>query len=222
MAAPRPDHNSAGAGGPSGWPLIQAGRNVADFCSPARLLPLVLRSAAGCLGEPKVTIRQLHPISIFQTHDDGRAASQPAPLTFAGPRTLIPLIKNNHRQAVEQIDAARNAYFERSPDRPQSRVRTRSRQPKEAVKAKDRMRTAAWRCQNDKLGRPETALVVKQFMVSLIEVAREAGHQVEDMPETREALDGMFAAMTERGFRPSEVESRRATVDASCQRDSGQ
>lgn len=84
------------------------------------------------------------------------------------------------------------------------------------------MRTAAWRCQNDKLGRPETALVVKQFMVSLIEVAREAGHQVEDMPETREALDGMFAAMTERGFRRSEVESRRATVDASCQRDSGQ
>lgn len=69
------------------------------------------------------------------------------------------------------------------------------------------MRTAAWRCQNDKLGRPETALVVKQFIVSLIEVAREAGLQVEDMPETRKAFDHMFAELESRGFQRNEVEA---------------
>jgi hypothetical protein len=52
---------------------------------------------------------------------------------------------------------------------------------------------------------------VTQFIVSLIEVAREASHQVEDMPETLEALDGMFAAMPERGFRRSEVERHAKT-----------
>jgi hypothetical protein len=53
-------------------------------------------------------------------------------------------------QTVEHIDAARKAYFERSPDRPQGRVRARSRKPAEIVKAESRLRTAAWRADLDK------------------------------------------------------------------------
>jgi hypothetical protein len=92
------------------------------------------------------------------------------------------------QQTVEQIDAARKAYFERSPDRPQGRVRTRTRKPAEVVKAESRMRTAAWRASLDKRGRPETDQVALQFL-----------------PETKKAFDKMFNAMAERGFQRNEV-----------------
>jgi hypothetical protein len=111
------------------------------------------------------------------------------------------------QQTVEQIDAARKAYFERSPDRPQGRVRTRTRKPAEVVKAESRMRTAAWRASLDKRGRPETDQVALQFLVSLVEVARESGSEVEDLPETKKAFDKMFNAMAERGFQRNEVEA---------------
>ena len=107
------------------------------------------------------------------------------------------------QQTVEQIDAARRQYFERSPDRPQGRVRGRTRQPVELVKAKSRLRTAAWRDSLDKLGRPESDQVAVQLLVCLIDVAREAGHEVADLPETKAAFDRMFAVMTERGFQLS-------------------
>jgi hypothetical protein len=68
------------------------------------------------------------------------------------------------------------------------------------LKAKSRLRTAAWQRQLDQTGRPETDQVAVQFMVSLIEVARETGHEVEDLPETRRAFERMFAVMAERGF----------------------
>jgi hypothetical protein len=116
-------------------------------------------------------------------------------------------------QSVAEIDQARAAYFERNPDRPQGRVRARSRKPADVLKAESRMRTAAWRSQLDKLGRPESDQVALQFLVCLIDVAREAGHEVADLPETRRAFDRMFAAMSERGFQRSEVEAvvRRMT-----------
>jgi hypothetical protein len=111
------------------------------------------------------------------------------------------------QQTVEQIDAARRQYFERSPDRAQGRVRTRSRQTEELKKAKSRLRTAAWRSQLDKLGRPETDQVAVQFLVCLIDIARENGHAVDDLPETKAAFDRLFSVMTVRGFRRGEVEA---------------
>jgi hypothetical protein len=133
-------------------------------------------------------------------------------LTFAVFRDSMIAMKHV-QQTVAEIDAARRQYFERSPDRPQGRVRARSRKPAEVVKAESRMRTAAWRDSLDKLGRPESDTVALQFLVSLIEVAREAGKEVADLPETQSAFDRMFAVMTERGFQRSEVEAviRRIT-----------
>ena len=110
-------------------------------------------------------------------------------------------------QSVSDIDAARQQYFTRSPDRPSGRVRTRSRQSPEFKKAKSRLRTAAWRDSLDKRGRPETDQVAVQFMVSLVEVARDSGHAVEDLPETKAAFAKMFDAMAERGFQRTEIES---------------
>jgi hypothetical protein len=111
------------------------------------------------------------------------------------------------QQTIEQIDEARSAYFTRNPDRPQGRVRVRSRQPVELVKAKSRLRTAAWRLQLDKIGRPESDAVALTLLVCLIDVARESGHQVADLPETRAAFNRMFAVMEERGYQRSEVEA---------------
>ncbi len=96
------------------------------------------------------------------------------------------------KQTVAEIDAARSAYFERSPDRPQARIRVRSRKPEEIKKAESRMRTAAWRQENDKLRRPEGFAVAMQFLVSTVSLARESG------------LEGLDA------FRPSEAAFQHA------------
>jgi hypothetical protein len=108
---------------------------------------------------------------------------------------------------VDQIDQARQQYFARSPDRPQGRVRTRSRKSEEIKKAESRLRTAAWRSQLDKLGRPESDTVAIQLLVCLIDVARESGFEVADLPETKKAFDKMFDVMTERGFQRGEIEA---------------
>lgn len=110
------------------------------------------------------------------------------------------------QQTVEQIDEVRREYFERSLDRPQGRVRALSRQPVELVKAKSRLRTAAWRADLDKRGRPESYQVALQLLVCLIHVARESGFEVADLPETQAAFEKMFTVMADRGFQRSEVE----------------
>lgn len=111
------------------------------------------------------------------------------------------------QQSVAEINAGRKAYFDRSPDRPQGRVRQRSRKPSEILKAESRLRTAAWRADLDKRGRPESAAVALQFLVSLIDVARESDFEVEDLPETKRAFDRLFDTMTQRGFQRTEVEA---------------
>ena len=65
----------------------------------------------------------------------------------------------HNQQTVEQIDAGKEAYFTRHPDGPQGRVRPRSRKSAEILKAESRMRTAAWRADLDKRGRPESDTV---------------------------------------------------------------
>ena len=111
------------------------------------------------------------------------------------------------QQTLAEIDAARQQYFERDPHRPQGRVRARSRKSDEIKKAETRMRTAAWRNQLDRIGRPESDTVAIQFLMCLIEVGRESGYEVEDLPETRKAFDKLFAVMAERGFQRGEVEA---------------
>jgi len=108
-------------------------------------------------------------------------------------------------QTVAEIDRARESYFTRSTDRPQGRIRMRSRKPGEVKKAESRLRTAAWRDGLDKRGRPESDAVALQLLVCLIHVARDSGYAVEDLPETKRAFDRMFSIMEQRGFQRSEV-----------------
>ena len=136
----------------------------------------------------------------------GPDGMRPAQLTLAGPGLNVPAMKLN-QPTVAEIDAAQQSYFTRLPDRPQGRLRPRSKQPVEVLKAKSRLRTAAWRADLDKRGRPESATVALQLLVSLIDVAREAGFEVADLPETRAAFDKMFIAMAERGFQRAECEA---------------
>jgi hypothetical protein len=113
----------------------------------------------------------------------------------------------HNQQTVEQIDAGKEAYFTRHPDGPQGRVRPRSRKSAEILKAESRMRTAAWRADLDKRGRPESDTVALALLVCLIDVAREAGLDVADLPETKRAFDKMFSVMAARGFQRNEVEA---------------
>jgi hypothetical protein len=110
-------------------------------------------------------------------------------------------------QTVAEIDRARESYFTRSTDRPQGRIRPRSRQSDEVKVAKSRLRTAAWRNELDKRGRPESDAVALQLLVCLIHVARDSGYEVADMPETKKAFDRMFSIMEERGFQLAEVKA---------------
>lgn len=103
---------------------------------------------------------------------------------------------------VDQIDQAKLEYFSRSPDRPESRaVRRRPCQPKEIVKAKTRLRTAAWRSENDKLKRPESYTVAVAFMLAAL--------RVEGVKHLDPMVSPVFSAMVKdliaRGYDGDEV-----------------
>jgi hypothetical protein len=125
-------------------------------------------------------------------------------LTFAGPGIQDPPVKTIE-QTVNQIDAARESYFEQNPDRPVGHARARSKRPADVVKAESRMRTAAWRKQLDDRRAPESYHVALQFLLSTIDVAREAGLEIEELPETKKAFDHAFDALEARGFNRKEV-----------------
>lgn len=103
-------------------------------------------------------------------------------------------------QTVDQIDTARKAYFDRNPDRPIGRARARSKKPADVVKAESRLRTAAYRKQLDDRRAPEAYHVGIQFLLSTIQVAREAGFEADELPETKKAFDHALDALEARGF----------------------
>ena len=104
-------------------------------------------------------------------------------------------------QSVAEIDQARAAYFERNPDRPQGRVRVRSRKPAEILKAESRMRTAAWRNQNDGRKRPEAYHCAMQFLASMLVIVRQSGHEgLQDFRETERAFQHALATLEARGY----------------------
>jgi hypothetical protein len=126
-----------------------------------------------------------------------------------------------HPETADQIDKARRAYFDRNPDRPESRsLRGRTRQPVEIVKAKTRMRTAAWRCDLDRRRRPESGAVALAFMLAALRVAN-----VDELdPVVHPAFEAMLGDMMQRGYDPVEVMAvvrRLHHADRTC-RTSGQ
>lgn len=61
---------------------------------------------------------------------------------------------------IAEMDAARGAFFERDPDRPDNKfVKPRRRQPIEIRKAQQRLRTARWRSEMDRRRAPTTTEV---------------------------------------------------------------
>ncbi|MHB8267124.1 hypothetical protein [Bradyrhizobium sp.] len=61
---------------------------------------------------------------------------------------------------ISRINQLQRQYHPRSESRPRSRTIEHSGRPDPAVtKAKDRFRTAGWRSENDKLGRPEASTI---------------------------------------------------------------
>jgi hypothetical protein len=123
-----------------------------------------------------------------------------AMLTFANEGFRVAGMKTFQR-SVAAIDADRVACFARSPDRPQARVRVRSRKPDAVLKAESRMRTAAWRHENDKLKKPEGSMVAMQFLVSTVDIARESGAEGLDAFRPSEAaFQHALSELVARGF----------------------
>jgi hypothetical protein len=121
-------------------------------------------------------------------------------LTFANQGFRVAGMKNIP-QTVAEIDAGRQQYFARSPDRPQARVRARSRKPDAVLKAESRLRTAAWRHENDKLKKPEGSMVAMQFLVSTVDIARESGAEGLDAFRPSEAaFQHALSELVARGF----------------------
>ena len=56
---------------------------------------------------------------------------------------------------ISEMDAAKASYFQRDPERPDSRfVKPRRRRPAEVVRAQQRLRTARWRSEMDRRRAP--------------------------------------------------------------------
>jgi hypothetical protein len=118
------------------------------------------------------------------------------------------------QQTVAEIDAGRRQYFERDPDRPQARARARSKKPDEVKKAESRLRTAAWRHENDKQRRPEGFAVAMQFLVSTVSLARESGLEgLEAFRPSEQAFQHALSELVARGFdrQAAEAVFRRLT-----------
>lgn len=69
---------------------------------------------------------------------------------------------------ISEMDAAKGVYFQRDPERPDSRfVKPRRRQPIEVRKAQQRLRTARWRSEMDRRKAPTVAEVGMALAVAL-------------------------------------------------------
>jgi hypothetical protein len=73
------------------------------------------------------------------------------------------------RRTVDRIDADRREHLFRMTDRPSTEfVPVRQRQHPDIVKAKAQARTAAWRMQGDRLGRPEARDIGMALVTALV------------------------------------------------------
>ena len=110
------------------------------------------------------------------------------------------------RSSVDEIDEVRDVTFERLPDRPDGGFVRRRRDvpPSPAeLKALQRLRTAAWRLDNDRRGRPTTDQIARALLVAICASSRSFEQLVDaEVGFVRDAVDDMIA----RGFVRSEIE----------------
>jgi len=116
-------------------------------------------------------------------------------------------------KAIADIDRVRREHFGRSHDRPSGRLSRRDKQPPEMIRAKTRLRTAAWRTSLDDRKRPEAYTVAIAFLVS---VARATDLENLDAAGIPPAFAAMLQDMIDRGYDPKEV---MAVVRRLCRAD---
>lgn len=118
--------------------------------------------------------------------------------------------------AVAEIDEVRHSMFSRNPDRPSGRfVRVAVTGGRDVAKARQRLRTAAWRRDNDARGRPTSDQIGRALLMAVV-TSEDFGSLIDnELTVVRRALNDMQT----NGFDLAEVQDvmrkiRRRHVDA--------
>lgn len=105
--------------------------------------------------------------------------------------------------AVVEIDDVRTSTFSRNPDRPDARfIRSRVTGGCDVAKARQRLRTAAWRRDNDAKGRPTSDQIGRALLMAAVTSPDFADLMDNEVTVVRRALN----AMQSNGFDLSEVQ----------------
>ena len=102
---------------------------------------------------------------------------------------------------VNEIDEVRRSHFMRAPDRPDARFIRLPADP-ETVKAKQRLRTAAWRKSLDERGRPTAEQIGSALLVAVCQSADFKKLIQSDVSIVRVAVNDLIG----RGFQRKEIE----------------
>ena len=115
-------------------------------------------------------------------------------------------MSNSHRNtaSVAEIDQVRIATFTRNPDRPSGQfVRNRvTGDSRDVARARQRLRTAAWRAENDRRARPTSDQIGRALLMAVVTSPDFASLIDNELTVVRRALN----AMSENGFSISEVQ----------------
>ncbi len=106
--------------------------------------------------------------------------------------------------SVSEIDQIKELTFERLPDRPDGAIIRvpRAKLAKEEARALQRLRTAAWRQQNDRRRRPTSDQVARALLVAVCASPDFLALVDSEISVVRIAVDDLV----ERGFRLDEIQ----------------
>ncbi|MBN8974124.1 MAG: hypothetical protein J0H51_19200 [Rhizobiales bacterium] len=94
--------------------------------------------------------------------------------------------------AVAEIDEVRSSIFGRNPDRPDGRfVRSPVGGGRDVAKARQRLRTAAWRRDNDAKGRPTSDQIGRALLMAVVTSPDFADLVEGELTVVRRALNSM-------------------------------
>lgn len=106
-------------------------------------------------------------------------------------------MSNSHRNtaSVAEIDQVRTTVFSRNPDRPSGHfVRPRvTGDNRDVARARQRLRTAAWRADNDRRGRPSADQIGRALLMAVVTSPDFAYLLDSELSVVRRALNAMQA-----------------------------
>lgn len=113
-------------------------------------------------------------------------------------------MQHSHRNTatVAEIDQVRIATFSRNPDRPDGRFVRNRVAGRDVAKARQRLRTAAWRSDNDRRGRPSSDQIGRALLMAVVTSPDFADLVEGELTVVRMALN----SMQENGFDLAEVQ----------------